>query len=96
MTNTHGGFIQEYRPPLIERFWRWAGFRHPYVRRPDETVEFPSYMVSRAVVNLSVADRLRVLISGRVCVETVHRVQTDPGEVLSISDAKVLPPGSPK
>lgn len=75
MTTDTNAFYSEYRPTVGERIVKWLGFRHAYQPRPDETEEFPSYICTVTRINISFLDRMRILISGKVHVETIS--QTD-------------------
>lgn len=72
MTDTDCAFGQAYVPTRSERFWRALGFRSAYQERPEETAEFPSYMVTDIRINVSLLDRLRILLSGKIHIESVH------------------------
>ena len=75
MSDAAEGYYSEYVAPLSERVARRLGFRRAYQERPEETAEFPSYMVSNIRIGVSILDRLRLLISGKMEVEIV--TQTD-------------------
>lgn len=86
------GFYEEYRAPWHERIWRWFGYRHAYQPRPEETAEFPSYMVTVTRVHLSILDRLRLLVSGRLDVEAVTQTDVEVRHCKTQSHAAVVRP----
>lgn len=85
---------QAYRPTAAQRLWRALGFRTPFVPYPDQEDGFvEGRMLITAVSELDWADRLRVLLSGKV--QHSCSVQTDilVGRAKTTVRFGVLPPG---
>lgn len=81
--------FQEFRPSLGYRVLRALGFKLPYVPRPPETEEFPSFICTTTHVNLSFLDRLRLLVSGRLEVESVVRTSVEVPHAVTKSEVGV-------
>ena len=85
-------------PTFWERFWPRLGFHHARAERPDEDELregwAPSWFVVETYVRLSWADRLRVMISGKMHVD--HAIKTDVpiGRSTSTSSVAILPPNT--
>lgn len=82
------------RRSLLQRFWSRAGFGAPHVAPPDDEDGFaPGGIVSTVITDVDWADRIRILLSGRVGVQI--RIQTDVivGTAKSTARFSVLPPG---
>ncbi len=84
-------FAVAYKPTLVERLWRWLGFHRAFVPAPD-TDDYQGRLVITTITSWSLADRLRILISGRtyffsssIAEPPVHRAVTTVG-------VSVLPP----
>lgn len=81
---------------LIDRLWSRLGFGHAHVERPADVEGFcGGYCMADVFSHLDWRDRLRVLVSGKVMVQTA--MQTDVGvrKMRSVSTLKVLPPNYP-
>lgn len=78
-------FTQQYVPTLRERVARWFGFRSAYQPRPEETDEFPSYMVTNVRIHVSALDRIRILLAGQIDVEVVSQTDVEVSHVRSLS-----------
>lgn len=89
MTDDMHAFGAEYVPTWGERVSRGLGFRGAYQQRPDETEEFPSYMVTSVRIGLSLLDRLRILLTGKIDVETVSQTDVEVRRVKSQSSVGV-------
>lgn len=85
------GFYMEYRPPWRERLWRKLGFGHAFVERPDDAPA--GYLCTKTYIHLDWKDRIRVLISGGMCVEVVSVTDVVVATATSTSAAGVLAPG---
>ena len=82
---------------LADRVWSWLGFRHARVERPDEPTEgfVEGAVITKTVVWFSWGDRLRVLLGGRVEVETAMETDVVVRRTRSVSGVGVLPPTYP-
>jgi hypothetical protein len=95
MTDTAGCFYAA--PSRRTRFWRWAGFR--FHLGDDVAEEKPcevwrGWMQTRSTMRLDWADRLRILISGRLHLQhTFHMDTPSPDKIHTRFDWHILPPG---
>ena len=55
-----------HRPTMLERFWRSIGFRYHLVDLPDDLEPSRGWMMTRVHLDFSLADRLRLLLTGRL------------------------------
>lgn len=80
-------------PTLLERLWRRL-FPGRYREIPEDLEGFaPSYMMTDVRIRLDWADRLRVLVSGNLRVETTTKTDVIVSKMDSQSVVCVLPPG---
>lgn len=77
----------------MNRFWRLLGFRPCVPRLPDDWDSTALYFQSDAVVELTLVDRVRALISGKISVAILHQIEPAPVRWVSVSGHSVLPPG---
>lgn len=83
--------------PWHARLWSRLGFGRPHVDRgegEDWQGFYPGYMMTAVVAHLDWRDRLRVLVSGRVGVETLTRTDVLVQKCRSVSKTAILPPGA--
>ena len=92
MSEDTNAFASEYVAPFDERFWRWLGFHCAHQERPEETAEFPSYIVTDVHIGVSLLDRLRLLISGKLEVEVVTQTSVEVPHARSKSAVAVSRP----
>lgn len=84
----------EYRPTLRERFWRSLGFRWHSNDEPDGVDGMPGWMCARVRFHLSRADRLRLLLTGRLTINLIsHTDQPSPDVVKNRLDWQIHAPG---
>ena len=87
------GYYHEHIPTLLERMWRRLGYVGSYPDMPEEMAEgLPHWMMTQVKLRISLADRLRLLVSGRAILRVESRAEHDPGQVASASAFQVLPP----
>lgn len=84
----------EFRPTLVQRFWRTLGF---WPRSPEDHPEgekMPGWIMTSVIVVPSIGDRLRFLICGhaRARIRTYTSAQVD---AVSSSSFEVAPPFAP-
>lgn len=73
----------------LNRFYGWLGFRR--ARAQSEWLK-NGCGGSAMIFPLSFADRLRVVISGRIEVDLLHRIEPMPKRWETVADFAVLPP----
>jgi hypothetical protein len=85
-------FAMEYQPNRLERFWRAMGYHSAHPELPAEAENMPGWCATDIRVRISVADRIRLLISGKamVRVRTATDVRFD--HAISASTFEVVPP----
>jgi hypothetical protein len=65
-----------YVPTLAERFWRKLGYRYHLGDEPEGTDGMPGWMSHGVHLRFGFADRLRLLITGRLHVKSVLSFDT--------------------
>ena len=94
MTDGVENFCMVHVPTRAERFWRMLGFRYHLSELPDGVeTEHPGWMMTVNRLDFSLADRFRLLLTGRL---TVHLRQAPNVPVDSCVNAlswKIHPPG---
>lgn len=88
--------VQTAKTPLSAKVWRWFGFRDtPIIEHewPDDAP--PHWARTETFVYVSAADRLRLLLSGRMAVFCEHRTD-QPVSMQSVCAVSVRPLGTPK
>ena len=94
ITDTQGGCYFA-APSRRMRFWRWCGFRFHLgddEQKPD--VAWKGWMQTRSCMHLTFADRLRILISGKLILQHTYDLDTpSPDKMFTRFDWHILPPG---
>jgi hypothetical protein len=81
-------------PTFADRFWGWLGFGERRAFRPPAADGFADgFGCSRCEFDVGLADRLRLLVSGRLVVEVSHQVDRLPTAWFSWSAMGVPRPG---
>lgn len=93
MTDTAGGYYA--KPTLRRRFWRKMGFQfHLGEFEPNEP--WAGWMQTRSGIHFGWADRIRILIGGRLSLQhTFHTDTPSPHKIHTRFDWHILPPGAP-
>ena len=88
---TTGTESLNYVPTILEKIgWRLFPSRLP--DDPDPENKAKDMVITRTTVDLSFADRIRILISGRIVVEARTATENVVGGTRSVSCANVKPP----
>lgn len=78
--------------------WNRLGFRHGHAPRGEQDSELPGWapgwLVTDTRIHLGWSDRLRVLISGKLHVESFTKTDVVVSRALTTTGIGVLPPGS--
>lgn len=92
MTDSQAYYV-EYKPSLIERFWRKIGFHfHLGEHEPDEP--WLGWMQTRSRVYFGWQDRLRLLVSGHLELQHTFHIDTpSPDKIHTRFDWEIVPPG---
>ena len=86
-TNT----AQEYVPTFLERIG-WKLFPHPMPEDADPENKFKDMIIVKTYWRPSIFDRLRLLVSGRLVVETRAATENVIGNHNAVSTVRVAPP----
>lgn len=84
----------EYRPTLAQRFWRWVGFRYHLGEEPDGANDLPGWMMTEFRFRFRLADRLRLLVTGRLHIRLAQHTPVQVEFSRNRLDWQVEPPGS--
>jgi len=93
MTEVTENGCMVYKPTLVERFWRWAGYRYHLQELPEDSNNMPGWAMTHIRVNFSLADRLRLLISGRVQFDVRQAMSAEVESVISATSISIRQPG---
>lgn len=89
-----GNFAMEYKPTLMERFWRKVGFIYHLGYEPSDTDTMPGWQCTVTRVEFGFIDRLRLLLTGRLICKTIQYTDTpSPMVIKTRFDWHILPPG---
>lgn len=80
------------RPVTLKDRVRWRLYPANHCDLPEAPPKWKDVLVCRTVVNLSMLDRLRILVSGRLMVETRTVTENEIGAHVTGSVAYPLPP----
>lgn len=84
----------EYQPTRRERFWRALGFRYHLTDLPDGIdKEFPGWMMTKSFIQFSFRDRLRLLLTGRLFLDTRHATNVQVDSAKSALSFRIAAPG---
>lgn len=89
-TETNGAMC--HVPTLAERFWRWAGFRYHLGDEPPEADKMLGWMVTESGFKFGFADRLRLLLTGRLHLRIVQHTDAQIDSALNRVDWQILSP----
>lgn len=77
-----------------ERFWRWMGFTYHLGEFPPEADVMPGWMRTDSTLNFGLADRLRLLLTGKLYTSTqLHFDTPSPALVHTRFDWRIFAPG---
>lgn len=83
----------EYRPNWRERLCRRLGYRYHLAELPDGIEDvMPGWMVTNSVIHFSMADRIRLLFSGELRMETRHALDAKVDDVISAMSFRIGDP----
>ena len=90
MTN----FAMEYKPSLIERLRRKVGYRYHHGETPEGADALEGWMRTDMKLHFTWADRLRLLVSGRLHVSSIVHTDTPSASICkSRIDWQIKAPG---
>lgn len=86
-----------YTPTRRERFWRKLGFRHHLGDEPAGTDGMPGWVDTTTTFDFSLADRLRLLLTGRLRITVISHTDTpSPMVIKNRVDWQIFAPGKPR
>ena len=83
-------FAVEYVPSFAERFWRRLGYRYHLQDVPE--TDMPGWMMTKTVIHFDFADRLRLLFSGRLKLDTRQATNVVVDKCISTVSFSISPP----
>lgn len=90
--NVEAGYM-EYKPTRVERLWRCLGFRYHLGEEPEGVENMPGWFVTETRFHFTLADRLRLLISGRLRVRLTGHADAKVDTVKNRMDWRIYAPG---
>lgn len=86
--------IQAYKPSRTERFWRALGYCSHRPVMSEEGEKLPFWIMTNVNVNMSILDRIRLLISGKMIVRTETRTDVPVATTITASSVEIERPGA--
>jgi hypothetical protein len=83
----------EFKPTFAMRFWRRLGFRYHLGEEPEGAENMPGWFVTQSRFHFTFADRLRLLIGGRLLVKTIGHADAKVDTVVNRMDWRIYAPG---
>ena len=80
-------------PTFAERAWRRLGFRYHLGDEPEGTERLPGWMCTASGIHFDWADRLRLLISGRLRMRLVQHTSVQVEGTKNRFDWHIVAPG---
>ena len=94
MSETTGGGCFYHVPTFREKFWRALGFCYHLGEEPKDADALPGWICTDMGLDFSVADRFRLLVSGRLRISSyVHFDTQSPNVCKSRMDWQIPAPG---
>lgn len=78
---------------LRERMWRRLGYRYHLGRDPDGIEGMSGWMVTETRLHFGLADRLRLLFSGRLYMRLTQHTTVQVEGTKNRFDWQIIPPG---
>jgi hypothetical protein len=92
MNNIEAGYM-EFKPTLAMRVRRWLGFRHHLGEEPKGVENMPGWFVTETGFHFTLADRLRLLVGGRLKVRITGYADAKVDTVKNRMDWQIFAPG---
>jgi len=80
-------------PTFRERAVRWLGFRYHLGETPEGADDMPGWMCTESRLHFSIADRIRLLVSGRLHLRLVQHTTQQVDSAKNRLDFHILAPG---
>jgi hypothetical protein len=81
-----------YTPTIAERFWRAMGFRSHHPETSETGEQLPFWIMTNVHLNVSILDRIRLLISGNAIVRVEVRTDVAVNKTESASSFEIERP----
>ncbi len=79
---------------IRQRFWRALGFgRYHLSELPPDDPKMPGWALTRGAFHFDIADRLRLLCTGRLLIETRHSMSAEVDTMHSAMSFMIAVPG---
>lgn len=82
-----------FQPTPIMRLRRWLGFRYHLGEEPDGAENMPGWFVTDTRFHFTLADRLRLLVGGRLKVRIIGHADAKVETVKNRMDWQIFAPG---
>ncbi len=82
-----------HEPTLRERLVRRLGFRYHLGQTPDGADDLPGWMCTESRIHFSVADRVRLLLTGRLHIRLVQHTTQQVDSAKNRLDFYIQAPG---
>lgn len=93
---THGGYAVSHTPTKQERLWRSLGYRYHLGEEPDGIDSLSGWMCTSTRMQFGIADRLRLLLTGRLHIRLVQHLPVKCDFAKNRLDWEIVPPGARK
>ena len=80
-------------PTLREKAWRWLGFRYHLGAEPAGIEQMQGWMCTKSRIHFGWADRIRLLVSGRLSMQLVQHTTVQVEGTKNRFDWHILAPG---
>lgn len=95
MTDTVTNGCAMYVPTFAERVWRKLGYRYHLGEEPEGADTLPGWMCHGVRLHFGFADRLRLLVTGRLHVKSIIQTDTPTASVIKTRlDWEIEHPGA--
>lgn len=91
---TYGGYAMSYAPTKSERLWRAFGYRYHHGEEQDDIDALEGWMCTVTRMQFSLADRLRLLLTGRLHIHLVQHLPVRCDFSRNRLDWEIMRPGS--
>ena len=90
---TPNAFAMVYVPTVAERFWRNMGYRRYPSELPEDARAMPGWAMTNIHLSVSFADRVRLLLSGKIRIDCEHAMSESVDTVITASSVTIMRPG---
>ncbi len=94
MTDSADGFAAIHVPTFAERLWRKLGYHYHLGDEPEGTDVMPGWMCHGVKLRFGFADRMRLLLTGRLHVKSIMHTDVPSADVVKTRlDWEIIRPG---